>query len=411
MTTLQIRTTASSLVLALAACSSGGGNSSLPSARSNAGYASSFASRTAKTSSYRVLHAFNDAGDGNYANAGLILVKGLLYGTTIGGGNYGNGTIFSVDPTTGDENIVYSFGRGRDAAVPYAHLLLVNDLLYGTTYSGGSAKVGTVFVFDPRTNKERVLYSFHGADGFNPMCALVEKDGVLYGTASSGGAYSKPQLPEGVVFSLTMAGKEKVLHSFGSGTDGWGPYSGLLLVGDALYGTTTAGGQYNEGTLYRIARSGGTETILHDFGSSGDGMVPRAAPLYVGGRFYGTTSGGGSYGGGTLFAMSPTGKESVLHSFPGATYASGPWGSVISVNGVLYGTTYGGGGGPHGGSGTLFKFSPKGGLHVLHAFGTGKNGANPASELLYVGGLLYGTAFDGGDDNLGVVFSMKPSGS
>jgi len=71
--------------------------------------------------------------------------------------------------------------------------------------------------------------------------------GKLYGTTSLGGAYGK-----GTVFSMSLGGKETVLHSFGHGSDGETPLAGLIDAKDTLYGTTSAGGKYGDGTVFAL---------------------------------------------------------------------------------------------------------------------------------------------------------------
>ena len=134
-----------------------------------------------------------------YPHAGLIRdATGNLYGTTVGGGSHGYGTVFKVDPT-GKETVLHSFTGTSDGGNPYASLIRdANGNLYGTTVAGGSHGYGTVFKVS-KTGKEVVLHSFNGADGKYPYASLVaDKNGKFYGTTSKGGASD-----DGVVFKLT----------------------------------------------------------------------------------------------------------------------------------------------------------------------------------------------------------------
>ena len=139
----------------------------------------------------------------------------------------------------------------------------------------------------------------------------------------------------GTVFELTpTAGggwTEKVLHSFGNGTDGTRPYAGLIFdAAGNLYGTTTEGGTYRDGTVFELtptAGGGWTETVLHSFNFNGtDGVLPNAGLIFdATGNLYGTTYYGGAGGGcqpdgcGTVFELTPTADggwtEQVLFSF------------------------------------------------------------------------------------------------
>jgi uncharacterized repeat protein (TIGR03803 family) len=190
---------------------------------------------------------------------------------------------------------------------------------------------------------------------------LIDVKGKLYGTTESGGAYGA-----GTVFSITLGGKEKVLHSFGNGNDGAVPSAGLIDVGGTLYGTTEVGGSPNCtitstcGTVFSIAPNG-TERVLHRFvGGDADGAAPAASLIEVKGTLYGTTAQGGPYfcggdGCGTVFSITPSGDETVLHTFGGAADGAAPHAGLIEVGGSLYGTTLGGGTDKHG---TVFTLKP-----------------------------------------------------
>ncbi len=76
--------------------------------------------------------------------------------------------------------------------------------------------------------------------------------GTLYGTTSWGRAYGSGTSSGGTVFSITTSGKEKVLHSFGKGSDGADPRAGLIHVNGTLYGTTAEGGAHGDGTVFAL---------------------------------------------------------------------------------------------------------------------------------------------------------------
>jgi uncharacterized repeat protein (TIGR03803 family) len=75
-------------------------------------------------------------------------VKGVLYGTTSGGGKSDNGTVFSVNKA-GKEQVLYAFKGGSDGYQPIGGLVNVNGTLYGATARGGHAGKGTVFSLRP----------------------------------------------------------------------------------------------------------------------------------------------------------------------------------------------------------------------------------------------------------------------
>jgi uncharacterized repeat protein (TIGR03803 family) len=144
-----------------------------------------------------------------------------------------------VNPTTGAESILYSFGADGDGANPITGLLNIGGTFYGTTTAGGATGGGTVFAFNPATDAETVVYSFQGGkDGANPVVGVTEARGRLYGTTVNGGAAGY-----GTVFRVDPAtGAERVVYSFKDGTDGAYPTAGLVNAGGTLYGTTTQGG-------------------------------------------------------------------------------------------------------------------------------------------------------------------------
>jgi uncharacterized repeat protein (TIGR03803 family) len=263
-----------------------------------------------------VLYNFSgQPNDGDGPAAGLINVGGTLYGTTAYGGTSGNGTAFKIT-TAGHESVLYNFGVSKsDGETPQENLLDAGGTLYGTTYLGGASGEGTVFALTT-AGQERVLHSFAGApDGAGPAGALVAVGGTLYGTTVEGG---EGRCDCGTVFSITAAGKENVLYSFGSSPkDGQYPYAGLISVGDALYGTTDTGGAPHgtiSGTVFKITTRG-RETVLYRFGAQpGDGSEPRTPLLAVGGTLYGTAFEGGKEinhcrafprGCGTVFSIAP----------------------------------------------------------------------------------------------------------
>jgi uncharacterized repeat protein (TIGR03803 family) len=387
-----------------------------------------------------VVYSFCSQGgcaDGTDPEASLTNVGGTLYGTTYLGGTGCSGacgTVFSLNPTTGDETVLHAFhrtasNRGKDGTNPAAGLIKVGARLYGTTVRGGSSSCsgngcGTVFSINPTTGGETVLHAFHnnGTDGQYPEAGLIDVGGTLYGTTSEGGTASCTGSQGcGTVFALDpTTGTETFVHSF-QGPDGWRPYAGLIDVGGLLYGTTVEGGtgacSNGCGTLFSVNPATGAETVLYSFlGKSKDGRGPRGGLINVNGTLYGTTQEGGStgcggLGCGTVFSFNTTtSTETVLHTFPnsgtGGTYPSA---GVISVNGTLYGTTVEGGTGAcSGGCGTVFSLNPTSGmLRVLHSFqNDGTDGINPFAGLIDVRGTLYGTTEGGGAHEGGIVFAI-----
>jgi uncharacterized repeat protein (TIGR03803 family) len=245
--------------------------------------------------------------DGHHP-AGLVEGSdGNFYGTAYEGGK-GQGTVFQVTPS-GGERVLHSFAAGSgDGAFPQGGLIEGSDgNFYGTTVGGGAFSQGTVFMVTPG-GAETVLYSFgrYAGDGAHPNAGLIEaSDGNFYSTATFGGASGN-----GAVFKVTPGGAESVLYSFTGGSDGGFPLSGLITDARGnLYGTTSRGGASGKGTVFKIT-PGGAETVLHSFGGyAGDGTNPYLAALVADskGNLYGTTTAGGASNLGTVFELSGTG--------------------------------------------------------------------------------------------------------
>jgi uncharacterized repeat protein (TIGR03803 family) len=391
---------------AASALLAGCGGSQLPLNASQKGPSSQQQSRA--EAAYKILHEFGDSkNDGESPYAELINVKGTLYGTTGGGGSHGGlGTVFSITKT-GKETVLYSFGRNGDGADPEAGLLNANGTLYGTTLSGGRESyysAGTVFSVT-QSGKEKLLHTFSSPDtyyqpnnGIHPTAGLIDVNGTFYGTTSQGGL----AFYCGIVFSVTMSHKFKVLHKFCSThNDGAQPEAALLDVNGTLYGTTYYGG-LGDGTVFSITPAGDYRT-LYSFGTThDDGESPASTLINVNGTLYGTTSGGGN--GGTVFSITTGGVLKTIYRFSGGDDGSNPLAGVIDVNGTLYGTTAMGGANN---AGTVFSVTMSGEETVLHSFGPG-DGEDPRAGLLRVGNRLYGTTY--GDPYSavnGTVFSIK----
>ncbi len=349
-------------------------------------------------------------------------------------------------PATGGgwtEKVLHSFNpNGVDGLASWAGLIFdAAGNLYGTTGGGGTDNGGTVFELTPSPNAVgggwtvKILYSFkfNGEDGVGPLAGLTfDAAGNLYGT----NAYRGPS-DGGTVFELTpspnaVGGRwtEKVLHSFGSGTDGAGPHASMIFdAAGNLYGTTQGGGTYSWGTVFELTPTEGgnwTEKVLYSFNpSGGDGYYPFASLIFdAAGNLYGTTGGGGASGDGTVFELTPTvvgnWTEKVLHSFNFTDGADPLAALIFDAAGNLYGTTF------YGGTyneGTVFKLTPTAGggwtEEVLHSFGNGMGASNPYAGLIFdAAGNLYGTTVNGGiytsctygTYGCGTVFKLTPSG-
>jgi uncharacterized repeat protein (TIGR03803 family) len=156
--------------------------------------------------------------DGAHPVAPLIQASdGNFYGTTSSNGANGHGTAFKLT-RVGTLTTLYSFCSENncvDGASPQAGLVQATDgNLFGTAVGGGNNGYGTVFKID-KNGKFTTLYNFCSqsgcTDGANPYAALTQgTDGNLYGTTESGGLsecrapHIIRNVPCGTVFSLSV---------------------------------------------------------------------------------------------------------------------------------------------------------------------------------------------------------------
>lgn len=295
------------------------------------------------------LRSLAGATDGARPRAPLALgADGNLYGTTFLGGASGAGTVFRVTPAGLLTNL-YTFTGAPDGQSPFAPVMQAdNGDFCGTTAQGGVNGFGALFRMTPAgllTN----LFSFTaGQEGAFPVCALLQgNDGSLYGTTYTGSSHGV-----GAVFKATSTGAVTPLVSFDYVNGGFA-HAGLVQGSDGnFYGTTAYCGASGNGTLFRMT-SKGVLTNLHSFAGDSDGAFPFGPLLQsTNGNFYGTTTAGGAWNSGTVFRMAPDGTLVTLVEFDGYDGANPEAGLIEARDGALYGTTATGG---PGGQGTIFR--------------------------------------------------------
>jgi uncharacterized repeat protein (TIGR03803 family) len=253
---------------------------------------------------YQMLYSFHSHGGIN-SHSCFVEENSVLYDATAGGGAHKNGVIFSISPDGSGYTVLYSFAK-KTGSQPHGRLTLSADAtkLFGMTKKGGSANLGVIFQIDITGKHYTRLHDFTGgaSDGASTQHGYLVLDGsTLYGMTTKGGKYN-----QGVAFSIGTDGKKfTILHSFGSSSnDGHFPYGSLMLNGTTLYGTTAKGGSKGLGTVFEIDEDGSKYQRLHDFtGGSSDGAKPIDNVILVDGYLYGLTTGGGQYNDGTIFQV------------------------------------------------------------------------------------------------------------
>ncbi len=372
---------------------------------------------------FQLLHTFTDGGDGSTPNTGLTIgPKGKLYGGTVAGGG-GNGLIYDVAHSgSGWILNVLNPLEFRGSAVNTNTMVFGPDgNLYGASSLGGidncgeGGGCGVVFKLQPPPSacvsftcywKETVLYSFTGgSDGGTPGSPVIfDKVGNLYGTTIFGGIGScDANAGCGVVYELSPSGSgwtETVLHEFNASDDGVTP--GGKLVMDAagnLYGVAGGGNSNNDGIIWELTPNHGvwTETVLHTF-QTGTGTFPCGGlSADSSGNIYGITdTDGGGESSGVAFELSPPGTwtYNVLSRFPGDSIPCGP--PAVDTAGNIYATSDQGG---QYGNGSLFKVTFSNGTWTttdLHDFQASDGIDSEGGVSLDASGNIYGTSSGGG---------------
>ena len=261
----------------------------------------------------------------------------------------------------------FKFSLPTPGESPLCGLVLAGGALYGTTEYGGAYDHGTVYSVPTNGVGFASLHDFVNPSGQNgnlnydglfPLSRLVLAGATLYGVAEGGGSFAR-----GTVFAVETnnPGSFRVLHYFPpvdpttqTNTDGASPFAGLAVSGDTLYGIASFGGRSGNGSIFAVNTNGTGFTNLYDFTGTNDGANPETGLLVVGNTIYGATPNGGAWTNGVLFALKTDGTGYTnLYSFTGGFDGAAPGGDLILSGHTLYGTASGGGSG----QGTVFSFT------------------------------------------------------
>jgi uncharacterized repeat protein (TIGR03803 family) len=377
-----------------------------------------FATCNGSAQTFTVLHTFTNNPDGSNPS-GLITIGNRLFGSASSGGSNNQGIVFSVNSDGTEFAALHSFS-GTDGASPYGDLAVSSNTLFGVTENGGAQGAGAVYSVRADGTAFQIVHSFTNLDGARPHGNLVIAGGTLYGTTRMGGQ------GYGGVFGVNTDGSGfTVLHNFTApnlGTtphtnaDGAIPLTGLVVLGDTLYGSTAAGGLYGSGGIFSVKTNGADFAVIHHFSADSDGESPTAPLFTSGNRLFGSAQLGGTNGNGTLFSMGLDGSDfAILHTFAATSYNSstftdtntdGIWpDSLALVGGKLYGVAQ------HGGDfsyGTVFVVNTNGSnFRTLYSFTNGSDGAVPIGGIVVSQGIIFGTAVWGGSFVNGTVFTLS----
>lgn len=292
--------------------------------------------------------------------------------------------------------ILYSFGTvNGDPTYPSTPGIIAqgrDGSMFSTAGYGDSIATGKAFSITT-AGSLKVVHAFKGVTQLTSGLTLGT-DGKYYGVAPTGGAYG-----QGKVFKMTADGVVTTLYSFHGGADGGHPTAPPIeSEAGQFYGTS-------DNAVYKVTRYGDF-TLLHTFeGINGAG--PKG-PLVQGTDyfFYGTTSGGGTSGKGTIFRISRNGDFQLLVSFDGSNGNYPASGVIQASDGNFYGTTIYGNHGP-----VIFKMTRDFKLSVLHTIDVNTEGYDPLAGLVQAtDGNLYGATDGGGDSDAGFLWRITPAG-
>jgi uncharacterized repeat protein (TIGR03803 family) len=370
-------------------------------------------------SAFTTLHDFSGCGgDGMRSSSALLAASdGYFYGTTLQGGASEYGVIFKMRPDGSNYQLLHSFrANPEDGINPYEGLSEGPDgMLYGSTrFGGGPDDAGTIFKINKDGSGYEVIHRFTKTLGTAYWPAgeiLVGSDGKLYSRSLAGG-----QSDVATVFRLNRDGSNFEIVHEGSldGGNEFYAYGGLIEASDGrVYGNSIGDGDQGGGAVFGMNKDGSNFKILHAFTTTGtDGKYPEGGVVEGSdGVLYGTTSSGGDFDWGALFKINKDGSGyTILHSFkagngaayyPVANLHEGP-------GGTLFGVTYFGGSDE---SGTIYTFNPAGGgVTILHSFVDAQlAGGNPNATLIRgPDGGIYGTAVFLGQYGCGSIFRIAP---
>ena len=328
---------------------------------------------------------------------------GNLFGATEYGGTSSDGTVFEIAQGSGIVTRLASF-IGANGQSPWGGVVLDSSGdIFGTTNGGGvGSSDGTVFEVAHGSSAITALASFNNATGENPQAGVVlDSSGDIFGTTSGGGDANS----DGTVFEIAHAsGAITTLASF-NGANGQDPsVAGVVLDSSGnLFGTTTGGGDNNQGTVFEIANGSYAITKLASF-NGGNGSESNGVVLDSSGDLFGTAQNGGTYGDGAVFeVVKGSGAITAMASFNIANGQYPRAAVILDSSGDLIGTTYGGG---TNGDGAVFEIAQgSGSITTLVSFNA-TNGKNPyAGVVLDSAGDLFGTTATGANPN-GTAFEL-----
>ena len=383
-----------------------------------------------------LLHDFKIA-DPTDCNGAILGPGGKLYGTTLNGGNYYNGTLFSVNPDGSNFKIIYHYKKAGTAIPPSVSqdgklYIVISDSLY-TVAADGSALTFIIkvapycnrvvisndqwiygcgsennsrFIFRIRTDGSgyMVLHVFDRyTEGFldvaNSLVCITPTDRIFL---TCSGAVNN----SGILASMRTDGSDFTINKTFTSADQTNYGANPITQGAVLHDngkiifTMFLGGDYYSGTILSFDTLTSTLTKIFSFPSvTGIRTSNATQPQIINGKLVGVSSNG-------LYSVALNGTSyQQLNSLPLSGYPILNY--QTSTNNIFYSTT----GGAFKNT-QLVKIDALTNItNTIHSFGNVPEGYNPDGIIRTPNGILYGIARNGGSEGGGTLFKMNADGS
>ncbi len=256
-----------------------------------------------------------------------------LFGLASEGGFYNGGTIFKIETDGADFEVLHSFNPSVDGERPQGSLILNEGSLYGGAEGGVMYGTGILFKINTDGSNFSLLHELSPSEeGVFLADSLLLHNGVFYGMTIYAGANSG-----GTIFKMQMDGTGiEVLHDFDPSVTGRNPRGSLVAYNETLYGTTSYGGTFDAGTIFKIETDGTGIEVLHHLNISSEGGVPFGSLFLDGITLYGITSDGGGGNNGSVFSfLLPDTEAPVFNPFP-TTDSMGVIGAVVDHSNISF---------------------------------------------------------------------------
>lgn len=348
------------------------------------------AATVSQAAPYQVLHSFNGS-DGSFPHGNLTTDGVRIYGATSDGGTFGTGTVYGINADGSGFLSIHSFHEtgqsgGREGSSPQGGMLLGGNRLFGAVKGGTSGESGGHF----GVNVDGTGYQVSAVDRWNEPTPFLGTNPVGDFEVGGTGSY-RVMTGGGVNGNGVIVGGDMFdpFHLPGGAGAAKAPEGGISTIGNRAFGTTSQGGAFNQGAIFALNSDGTNYQILHSFNGA-DGSAPSDRMTVV------------DFGGGEVVLFGAT-QNTLFYMYPDgsgfAPFATGNFTSGLTLDGMmLYGAE----------SDRIFSYDLLNGeFTTLHSFGAPVDGLMPWGGLTVIGPWLYGTTSTGGAFDDGTLFRIQ----